>query len=104
MHGLTADGSYFVVRRGDGTVVHRDRVVRAPGGELVVNRGFLYAIGGDALVAIDPFTHQRLPVASALEAELFERPRIAVDEGCSLYIIRRSEIIRLSWETSRPTG
>ncbi len=95
VHALTKDGAYAVLSRVDGTVRHRADLLTAPGGEVVVNGGRVYAVGRDALVRIDPTDRTVTPLVTGLEGHLFERPRIAVGPDCAMYVIRGSELVEV---------
>jgi hypothetical protein len=93
--GTTHRGWVFSLDRLTGAVMSASRPLAVPTGEIRATQSALYAASADAVVHIDPVTTATSVIAAGLDALLFERPRLAVDDDCVLYTIAGSDIARL---------
>jgi hypothetical protein len=94
--GTTHRGWVFSLDRLTGAVMSASRPLTAPTGEMRATQSALYAVSAAAVVHIDPVTAAPTVLTDGLQAQVFERPRLAIDDDCALYAIAGSDIARLT--------
>lgn len=98
LHGLTAQGTYFILDTSrNGRTIHRQQILGAKSGELAFTHGYLYAVSTDTLLRINPTDRSYTTVLTGLNALVWERARVAVDQAtCDLYFLKGSAVTRLT--------
>lgn len=97
VYGLTADGTFFAVEVASQTVEHTEQVLSGETGEVAFNEGFVYAVGKDQLLRVDPDNGYAVEsIATDLGAQAFNIIPMTTGNDCAVYAPDGGELLQVT--------